>query len=55
MMQRPTTATPSGATTAKELSDDALEGVTGGKASNPATIGIVREPTRHPAKVVVPD
>ena len=55
MMQKADNGNPERDTTAKELSDDALEGVTGGKASNPATIGIVREPTRHPAKVVVPD
>jgi hypothetical protein len=41
--------------TAEELSDDTLGKVTGGKAAGLATIGIVREPTRHPVKVVVPD
>lgn len=40
------------AATAEELGDDALERVTGGRGE---TTGIVREYTRHPAKVSVPD
>jgi hypothetical protein len=43
------------ATTAEELADHALENVTGGRDAGSATIGIVREPTRHPSKVIVPD
>ena len=40
------------AATTEELGADALERVTGGRGE---TIGIVREHTRHPAKVSVPD
>ena len=54
-MQKADNGNSKSATTAQELSDDALERVTGGRDASPITIGIFREPTYHPAKIVVPD
>ena len=42
------------AATAEQLGDDTLESVRGGRDASSETIGIFREPTRHPAKVSVP-
>jgi hypothetical protein len=43
------------AATAQEPGDDTLENVRGGRDASSATIGIFREPTRHPSKVFIPD
>jgi hypothetical protein len=42
------------AATPEKLGDDMLENVGGGRDASSETIGIFREPTRHPAKVSVP-
>ena len=40
-------------TATDELRDDVLENVTGGENAS-SGIGIIREPTQHPAKVSIP-
>jgi hypothetical protein len=55
IMQKADKGNSEWAATAEQLGDDTLENVRGGRDASSETIGIFREPTRHPAKVSVPD